>query len=198
MKKPSWFRLFDLITLGLTGFLALGALAYTLAVGAQGPYAGQLIGLLITVAVAAFAITGVFMYQRKVWLDTFVWYPTYGFMLQRENWIAVTPEHFDAVIRQTIAKWAPFYSAESIIKSEVNWVWMKRNLNETAINPAHAKVNGLTIAGTHSIEVDYNSPQDELEHTSLAHEIGHVIYGSATGNWDQAVHHKFMSDHGLL
>lgn len=185
--------------MGLPAAISLGLLVYISIVGIQSGPATQAVLLLLAVAVCSIAITSVFMYQRKVWLDSFVWYPTYGFMFQPGSLIPVTPALFDSIVKNAIVKWTPFFmQAESIVTSEVNWVWMKKDLNETTMNPAGQKVNGLTIAGTHNIEVNYNSIGDDLATSALAHEIGHIIYGNAMNNWSLADSHAFMAKNGLM
>jgi hypothetical protein len=45
--------------------------------------------------------------------------------------------------------------------------------------------------------VDYDYKLDPIEKTALAHELGHVIHGLATGGWDQAEHHAFTKKNHL-
>lgn len=199
MKKPSWFRWIDALTMLPGAVMSFGVLIYALFVGVQNPHATQ--GLILTAVVGLLfvAIYGRFCWLRKQWLSTFTWYPTYGIMLQPENWNLPAASDIDDLVKKVIIAWTPYFpNAEQIIRAEVNWVWFKKDLNENAMNPAHRKVNGLTIYGSHEIEVDYNLPTDHLEKTALRHEFGHVIMGNATGQWDNDTHHAFMKEHGLL
>jgi hypothetical protein len=196
MKKPSWFRLIDLVSITFGGFLTVGALVYALAGKATGPAGWPWI--FVATALGFFGVYFRFVWARKQWLDTFRWYPTYGFMVQCENWKPYDNINFDSAVMDVVEAWSPYHSnAMEVLMSDVKWVWFKRGLNETPLNPAHQKVKGLTIAGTHVMYVDYDKPNDALSDTAFAHELGHVIHGNATGDWNQENHHKFMADHNL-
>lgn len=199
MKKPSWFRWIDLLTMTPGALMSFGALIYSLIVGVDSPHATQgMIGLAV-VGLCFLGIWGRFVWARKQWLDTFVWYPTYGIMLQPENWQVPAASDVDELVRKVIVAWTPYFpNAEQLIKAETNWVWFRKGLDESAMNPAHKKVNGLTIYGSHEIEVDYDQSNDPIAKTALRHEFGHVIMGNATGQWDNDTHHAFMQEHGLL
>lgn len=196
MKKPSWFRLLDLITFGFGGLLTVGLTIYAMLNHATGP-AGWQYACWATAA-TFFAIYGVVVWQRKKWLDSFVWYPTFGFMVQCENWKPYNSVNFDSAVLTVIEQWSNFYpNAESIVLSDINWVWFKKGLNETTMNPVHQTVKGFTLAGTHVMNVDYDTPEDALSKTAFAHKLGHVIYGNATGDWNQESAQAFMAAHGL-
>lgn len=197
MKKPSWFRLYDFVTLTFGGFLTVGLFIYALTHQAVGPAGWQYIFL--ATILGFFGIYARFIWARKTWLDTFRWYPTYGFMVQCENWKPYNDINFDSAVLDCAEKWSTFHpTALEIVRADVNWVWFKKDLDETPLNPAHQKVNGVTIAGSRTMYVDYDAPEDALSATAFAHELGHVIHGNATGNWDQVSHHAFMEAHGLL
>jgi hypothetical protein len=70
-------------------------------------------------------------------------------------------------------------------------------LDENDKNRAHTKVNGFTVAASHVMAIDYDTPTDAFEKTAFEHELGHVIRGFATSNWDQVEHHAFMKQHDL-
>lgn len=196
MKKPSWFRTIDLVSITFGGFLTVGALIYALVGKATGPAGWPWI--FVATALGFFGIYFRFAWARKQWLDTFRWYPTYGFMVQCENWQPYDNLNFDSAVLDAIEAWTPLYpNTMEIVMREVKWVWFRRDLNETPLNPTHQKVKGLTISGTYTMYVDYDKPGDALSDTAFAHELGHVIYGNATGNWNQEDHHKFMAEHHL-
>ncbi len=196
MKKPSWFRLIDLVSITFGGLLTTGALVYALVGKAQGPAGWPWI--FVATAAAFFGVYFRFAWARKKWLDTFRWYPTYGFMVQCENWESYSNFSFDSEVLPILAAWSDVHpNVMDIIKREVKWVWFKKNLNEVPLNPASRKVKGVTIAGSYTMMVDYDSPGDTLDVTAFAHELGHVIHGNATGNWNQEDHHRFMEKHGL-
>lgn len=199
MKKPHWFRPIDFFTMGIPAFMAIALLIYIAVVGSTDPNMPQAIAILITICVVTFVMFGIFSYQRKRWLDTFIWYPTYGFMVQPEAWLAYAPGLFDSTVIGVIEKWSTIVpNAGAVVRGDINWVYFKKDLDETVINPAQQKVKGLTIAGSRTIEVDYDKPSDPIGETAFAHELGHLIYGNATGNWNQQQHHEIMEAHGLL
>lgn len=198
-KKPSWFRPLDLITFVGTGIAIAGLAIYAMIAGIEGPHAVQ--GLVLT-----FVVAGLFLVfwvinavTRKKRLDTFRWYPTYGFMVHAEDgWNLPSDKVFDELVKRTLESWTVYVAgAHAAISSDVKWVTFRKNFDETALNPAHKKVNGLTIAGSHTFGVDIDSVDHPIEKTAFAHELGHVIMGNATGNWDEVKHHQFMKEHNL-
>lgn len=180
MKKPSWFRLIDLVSITFGGFLTAGALIYALVNKATGPAGWPWI--FVATSLAFFGIYFRFVWARKTWLDSFRWYPAYGFMVQCENWKPYSDVNFDNKVLDVIEAWSYAHpNAMEVLMRDIKWVWFKRGLDETALNPAHRKVNGVTIAGSYTMEVDYDKPDDALSDTAFAHELGHVIHGNATG-----------------
>ncbi len=136
---------------------------------------------------------------RKAYLDTFRWYPKHGFLVQAENYILPNDKEFDDLVEETTAKWATFYSADEIVNGTDNvfWVWFKKGLDENTKNRAHMKVNGLTVGYSHTMMVDYDNPDDKFVRTAFGHELGHMIMGHATGNWDVIAQHEFMEKNKL-
>lgn len=196
MVKPSWFRLIDLVSITFGGFLTIGALIYALLNKAAGPTGWPWV--FVATAAGFFGVYFRFAWARKKWLDTFRWYPAYGFMVQCENWKPYSDINFNAAVLDVIAAWSQVHqNTAEVLRREIKWVWFKRDLNETPHNPAHQKVKGVTIAGGYSMYVDYDKPDDALSETAFAHELGHVIHGNVTGDWNQENHHKFMAEHNL-
>ncbi len=198
-KKPSWFRKLDFAV--LVG-IALALVAFTIyasAVGIEGSHATEAIIASYSVAVTFLVIFGRLCLIRKKWLDEFKWYPTYGFMVHPENYKLLDDKAFDDVVSKTISKWSVHYNnAQSVVDEEVIWVWFKKSLDENANNKANRTVNGLTISFSHTMMVDYDTPSDDINITAFAHELGHLIMGHTTHEWDLETHHKFMGDNGLL
>jgi hypothetical protein len=199
MKKPSWFRLVDLLTIGLGGIVSLGLLIYAAFSGVQGPHAKEGLCLTAVVGLCFIGIWLVFALQRKKWLSQFIWYPRYGFMVSPGGYLLPHDNYvLDTLIKRTIEGWTPYHpNAEAIVKSEINWVWFDKTLNETVSPMAGRLCKGFTISGTHCFMVDYDKMTDPLESTAFEHELGHVIHGNATNQWDQAEHHAFAAAHDL-
>ncbi len=198
MKKPSWFTLLDVLSFGIPLAGIVGVTIYGTVVGFEGAGAKQGAALLWTVAAVWAAIWARVCWLRKKSLDEFTWYPTYGFMVHGNGYTLPPEVKLDGAVAETIAAWSLYHqNAKTIVMSDVNWVFFVKDLNENDKNPTHTKVNGFTFARSHSMTVSFNNPVDPFEQTSFEHELGHVIRGFATGNWDMAEHHLFAASHGL-
>ncbi len=195
-KKPSWFQWLDLTTLA-PGVLTLSFLAYAIAHGAEGPKGWQW-----GTAAVGLAFIGIWLrlvLLRRSYLAEFRWYPTYGIMAHPgQGYSLPSDDVLNTAVRETMNRWALYYpNAKDALESDIVWVFFKRDLDESTANRANAKVNGLTFARSHTMQVDYDAADQPLAETAFEHELGHVIMGFSTDGWDQAVHHAFMADHGL-
>jgi hypothetical protein len=198
MKKPTWFRTIDFITIGGGGVVSLGLMAYALIHGVEGKHATEGLILLAVVGIAFLAVWVVFALQRRKWLHQFRWIPEYGFMVNCGGYLLPDSEKFNAAVQRVIAMWFPYHpTARGIVLSEVNWLWFSKTLNETVSPIATRLCKGLTISATRTMIVDYDNTDDDLSKTAFAHELGHLIRGTATAQWSQSEHHKFAADHGL-
>jgi len=198
MKKPVWFRLLDLLTIGLGGLVSLGLLVYALFAGVQGAHAKEGLCLLAVVGFCFIGIWGKFVYDRKKWLSQFVWIPTYGFMISPSKYKLPKPYEINCVIKKTIDGWTPYHpNAEALVKARVNWVWFDEKLDQKPDELTGRLSNGYAIGGTNSFKVDYDTGDEPLELTAFAHELGHIIHGNATGQWSQEEHHQFAAAHSL-
>jgi hypothetical protein len=198
MKKPSWFTLLDTLSFGIPLAGILGVTIYGMIVGFEGAGAKQGAALCCAVAVVWAAIWARVCWLRKKSLDEFTWYPTYGFMVHGNGYKLPTSVIFDISVAETVGAWSVYHpTAEQIVKSDINWVFFVKDLNENDKNPTHTKVNGFTFSRTHLMTVNFNDPADPFDQTAFEHELGHVIRGFATGVWDMAEHHQFAASHGL-
>jgi len=197
-KKPVWFSVWDAVTIGTPGLVMAGLTIYMMVSGFDGPR--QAIPLMWTVTVAFMAIWLRWTLLKKADIDSFVWYPTYGLMLKPEQYVLPPAPKVNELVKQVIDSWTPIYpnAAQIITDGEVIWGFFKKDLDENDKNPAHQKVKGVTLAYSYTIEVDYNQPNESIYATALTHELGHLIIGHATGNWDQTFHHSIMNQHNLL
>lgn len=196
MNKPSWFQPLDLIPI----LVAVGSALYALIGGFEAANKTQATVLLILVPGLMMAIVAVSWWQRKKYLDSFEWYPRYGFMVDndRGGYLLPTEQEFDTYVESVCRSWTPFHpSAERVMKSRVKWLRFRKGMDEKPIKPSWGLVKGITVLGGSSIYVDYDSKLDPLEKTALAHELGHVIMGLATGRWIQEEHHAFTKKHHL-
>ena len=198
MKKPSWFRLIDFVSFGGLALVSLAVFIYALCHDIKTPHATEGLCLLGTVTLCFAGIYLRFCWDRKKWLDNFVWYPEYNFMVRSEAYKLATPEEIARLTKKTIDAWTPYHpTAGVIIKSDINWVWFEKDLNTQIRDFVGRLCKGYTIPSSHTMGVDFDTPTDALELTAFEHELGHVIRGNATNNWDGEEHHKFMREHGL-
>lgn len=198
-KKPSWFKVWDLVSFGIpvVGISALTTYAHIM--GVEGKHAGQALALCWVVVAAFVAIYLRLLWMRKETLKQYRWYPHYGFMLRLGEYQLPEEGVLDGLVWKTIQLWSKHHqNAEEIIKSSINWVSFHQHLNENDKNRAHHKVKGFTVAASHVMAIDYDLPSDPFEKTAMAHELGHVIHGFATSDWNEDHHHEFMRVSGLL
>jgi hypothetical protein len=198
MKKPSWFRLVDLLTIGLGGIVSLGLLIYAAFSGVQGPHAKE--GLCLT-AVTGFCFIGIwlrFVLERKKWLDSYTWIPQYSLLVQFNDYTACSVGDLLELTERTIQAWSTYHpEARWIITRDILWVSFQKGLNEGKVpNITGRKVKGFVISGTRDVCVDYDG-NEEAQRTAYEHELGHVIRGNATKQWNTAEHHAFAAAHGL-
>ncbi len=196
MRKPSWIQPLDLLPVLFT----VACTAYALTHEFEAKHRGEAMALLLVVPVVMAILIGLGWYKRKQWLDSFVWYPTYGFMIdtEKEGYLPPAEQEFDAFIASTARAWAAVHpAADLLLKSRVKWLYFRKGMDEKPMRGSWGLVKGVTVLGGSTLYVDYNFRLEPLEHTALEHELGHVIHGLATGTWDQEEHHSFMKKHGL-
>lgn len=189
--------MFDLLTIGGGSLVSLGLFIYALLAGVTPPHAKEGLCLLAAVGLAFTAIYLRYLFERKAWLAEFTWCPKYGFMIHSNGYNLPPVPEVEHVIQNTVDAWTRYHAASRLLLQGVNWVYFDKTLNEKMPPMSYSKCKGYTISGSHYMVVDYDLSSDPLERTAFAHEIGHVIRGNATGQWDQAEHHKFAADHGL-
>lgn len=198
MQKPSWFRWIDFATLGGMSIVSLAVFIYAFTNKITTPHATEGLCLLGTVTLCFAGIYLKFTYDHKKWWGAFTWYPEYGFMINPGKYKLPDYEELNRLIKKTIDAWTPYHpTADSIVRSEVNWVWFEEDLNTKVRDVVGKLCRGYAIPFSHSMGVDFDTPDDVLESTAFEHELGHIIRGNATGNWDGGEHHKFMREHGL-
>lgn len=196
MKKPSWFQPLDLIPL----LMPVLAAAYAFIHGYEAKDHTLAGVALVAVPVLMWTIWGGAVWRRKKYLDSCTWFPKYGFIIDTENETYLLPaeQEFDDFVASVIASWKPFHpTAELLMKKNVKWLYFRKDMDEKPIKPSWGLNKGITVAGGSAIYVDYNFRLDPIEKTALAHELGHVIRGLATGVWDQVEHHAFMKKNHL-
>ena len=200
MNKPSWFQPLDLIPL----LFPVLAAVYAFAHGFEAAHPTQAGALLIAVPVVMWTLWGIVVWQRKKWLDRCYWFPTYRCLVDTEKsdgndgYLPPAAHEWDTFIATVAQAWTPFHpAADRLLRIRTKVIYFRKGLDEKPISPKIGLVNGLTVAGGSTLYVDYDSKLDVLEKTALAHELGHVIHGLATGGWDQSEHHEFAKKNHL-
>lgn len=196
MNKPSWFQPLDLIPIAV----AAACSTYALVHGFEAKHHTQATVLLVLVPALILTAVLIGWWNRKKYLDSFTWFPTYGFMIDNEKggYLLPAEQEFDFFITSVVRSWIPFHpAAERLLKSRVKWLHFRKGMNEQPIKASWGLVKGITVQGGSVVYVDYDSKLDPLQKTALAHELGHVIHGLATQTWDQQEHHDFMKKNHL-
>ncbi len=198
-KKPSFLTLYDFLTIAGPGIVVLLINLWLQFVEIE-TSAKRWEWLMLVVGLAFIAIWARVVQLKRRRLSEFTWYPTWGVMAHPgEGYVLPPQEEMDRSVRETVNRWSLYYGskASAAVMSDVVWVFFKRGLDESTANRAKMKVNGLTFARSHTMQVDFDTPSDPLEKTAFEHELGHIIMGHATGDWDQQKHHDFSRGHGL-
>lgn len=200
MNKPSWFQPLDLIPILLAALIA----AYAFIHGYESEHNVQAAVLLVSVPVLMTVLWGRVMWLRKKWLDRCAWFPQYRCLVDTEKtetsdgYLLPAEQEWNAFIGSVVRSWIPFHpGAERLLKSRTKIIRFRKNMDEKPINPNWGLAYGFTVAGGSSLYINYNSKLDLLESTALAHELGHVIHGLATGSWVESEHHAFAQKNGL-
>ena len=118
------------------------------------------------------------------------------------DWGGMTPKNVkefgDFIYTEVISKWTlTMPAANQVMCDDVNWVWFEQGPDKVIRDPSGVKVYGYTISNTRMMKVGYATPDQALGVTAFPHEVGHIIYGNITGNWDEKAEHEYIKLHGL-
>lgn len=197
-KKPSWFRIYDLLTIGLGAIASIFCLIYVYLHKIKTPYANEGIALLSVVALTFLGIYLVYLLQRRSWLNEFTWLPEYGLMVHLGEYRGANKSDLRTETERTINAWAHgIVFAKHYLLLDVTWIFFERGLNTSANLLTGRKTKGFVISGTRLayVDFDYDEP---LNKTAYSHELGHIIYGNSSKLWDEKAHHEYMSKHNLV
>jgi hypothetical protein len=132
---------------------------------------------------------------------TFVGGPKYGLCVNFGDYKpgnGEVPADLVAILRKTADGWtkAGWTSDQinNVLTSDYIWIDFKPGSIDLPANMG--KVAGYTIAYSHRMIVGYN-PGATFEQTAFAHELGHIIQGCITNDWDMATHHARSKQLGL-
>lgn len=203
VKKPSWFNWIDLLTIGGGGVVCVAFVIYGLLTGTEGEHATE--GLILS-GVVGLVFIGIYMrtaWARWALVRSFKWYPR-GFMVKVVGndpgaYMLPSPSELNEVVDDVMWGWGAHHmSTREILAEGPIWVYFSRSLLDH-LPPELRRIycNGFTVSGTRVMYVEYDSTYEPLSKTAFAHELGHIIHGNATKQWDQTEHHKFAAERGL-
>lgn len=198
-KLPSVWRISDFIAFGLSGVITIGFLIYGLFVHAQGsaqwPY-----------LMAAVAASFLFIYWRVIVVRqndikgfVLVGGPKYGVLVNLGTY--QPPGGVDKlaeIIETTAIGWTAAFSREEIDNALTKgyiWCWFKPGTIDMSQVGTPYKVAGYEVGD--KLVVGYSAVNANLDSTAFAHELGHYIQGTVTGDWDLNTHHARSKRLGL-
>lgn len=193
-KKPHWFKPLDALSFGLAAVLVVAASIWVTTAGIR----GEALALMWVVALTFVAIYGRLLWLRKKFIDEWEWEPTFGLMVKR-NGLKADLAELAVATRDSIYGWGKHFGESAVrrlIMENVIWVVFNKDLDT---HPPSGKVpmEGYTVVRSFAMMVDFDDPSDPVIRTAYQHELGHVIQGHITGEWDQDTHHKKAKELGL-
>jgi hypothetical protein len=208
-KMPPVWRIGDFIAFGSGAVACIGFLIYGLIVGFQGTASAVKQAPFLLAATAAGFL---FVYWRVIKIRQndiagfiLVGGPEYGFLVNLGDY---NPPggmvELKAIVQETAKGWGtkptadePVFtpiSVENALTSDYIWVWFKPGTQDLPFNMP-GKVAGYDVY--RKMVVGYLAKSTPLERTAFAHELGHVIQGTITGDWNQDTHHARAKKYGL-
>lgn len=194
MKKPSVFRIDDLLSFGLISVAAI-----SVAIFLQPTNAGAEAKALVWVVSLVFL--GIYVrvvHLRAMSLKNFEWFPKFGIMVDKDEWEGDIAG-LDDLVKSVAEKWEKTlgYDSFKILQDEVVWVYFKPEPITRIRNKIVSPKSGYMVARGYDLVIGYKEKNSALESTAFAHELGHLIQGHATGEWDETTHHERAKTHGL-
>lgn len=194
MKKPSAFQILDFLSFGLVAIFSIAAAVFVIS-------SDVVIEAKLLTSLCALVFLGIYLriiHLRHLSLSKFEWFPQFGFMVDKDVWSG-SLDGMDEIIRSTVEGWkkAEGYDAYGVVEDKVVWVFFKpapiTRIRNRIVDPK----NGYTVARGYDLVIGFKETDKTLQTTSFAHELGHLIQGHATGNWDEATHHERAKKHNL-
>jgi hypothetical protein len=191
MKKPSAFRLYDLV-LAIPAAIAIIAAGYFSAKAEPGTVTSAFI-LMWLVAATFTGLYTLVVIWRAQFLASFT-LQTSSFFIDPATYVG---DSIITEIQRTVIMYEKVVGGtDAAIASDAIYVKFHQGLfpPQTEFGMKRA---GYIVAGGSIANVAYEKVDEPIASTALAHEIGHIILGRALGNWDCEMHHKFMQDNNL-
>jgi hypothetical protein len=208
-KKPSWFRIKDLLSMILPIILSVIGTIVIFSAGTLESVSGAPISttevraLMVVVTLAFIGIYAALLYLRWKALQSFTYYSgeNYAFMVDKGKYKAkdLTKEELFRLTDLALDEWGAVFTRDKTLKvadGALFWVWFEPH-PITQTRGSKKKYAGLTIMGTRKMRVSYRTEDAPLDSTAFRHELGHVIQGFVTGIWSEKEHHERAAKYGL-
>ena len=192
MGRPSIFVFYDIL-LGFCTLLTTGLTIYLLSCGI---IQFNIIGMMSLISLLFIVFWASSLYGRYKLLKTFTWYPELNMMIQFNGYKGLTdPKKY---VNYILDRWSEHHEkARDVFKNDTIWVFFQKDINESVFVWSNKIIKGFVIQKTKAAYVDFDTIYDKVEDTAFAHELGHIIHGFSTLQWNTDEHHKFFAEHGL-
>lgn len=189
--KPKVFYWWDAVTFG--GLAALLSLASVIGwLRPENHWQPLLAGTVV--ALGAWGIYGILLRRRWQYVSSIAFTTVQGVSVIPAGFICPRAD-FEDDMANLIHLWmtnAPEYASK--ILSALDGVVVTFKPLPFEIHGRPGKLAGLTYPRSKQSLVGYKMP---LKSSALDHELGHIIYGNATGNWDEGAYHTFAKERHL-
>lgn len=194
-RKPSWFKLSDAADFGFFPTIISVVIIY---IGIFIPGLNHVFYSLIPIITIFAGVYANVVNKRRRELSNFIWYPTYGLMVEKHGY-AGDLSKIDEVVKKTTDKWEKLtgFKAWDAINSHTIWVWFKSGPISRIHGLPRVPVADSDVSLGYDIIVSYQFSDQPLEETDFPHELGHLIQGKCTGTWDEILHHVRARKFGL-
>lgn len=208
-KKPSWFRVKDLLTmilpiiLSVIGTIVIFSAGTLESVDGSPISTGEVRALMVVVTVAFIGIYAALLFLRWKALQPFTYYSgeNYAFMVDKGKYTSadLTKDELFRLTDLALDEWGAVFTRSKTLKvadGALFWVWFEP-YPITQVRGSDKKVAGYTILGTRKMHVAYRTKDAPLDSTAYRHEVGHVIQGFVTGSWSEKEHHERSAKYGI-
>lgn len=195
MDKPTWFNKRDLLTFGVFAVFstAISVIAWLVEFQAGGKEIGIRVAF-HCLSIFAIALYAYVLYFRHHKLTRFTWLPRHGIFLDPGGFDIHHPD-IDNVMERVINGW----------EKEANWPARQVMANNPVYisfrplplyTPNGKNVLGYPVPRAFEVIVGMNK-DDDVNETSLEHELNHMFYGHFVKKWNEEEHHQYFLDFGF-
>lgn len=196
MKKPSPFKVKDLISFGLPSILLIAASIAFMFLLVPFQEFHVMMWVISALVIGAYSIV---VAKRAAKLSKFKFVKVKNFALMIEKSEYSDDKPIKSSVLDTVQGWSEYFGDQEVNKSlsnQIIYIYFKKAPLYSPNNQVNS-VAGYNPYYTNDIYVSYKDLNHELKKTAFEHELGHVIQGLVTGVWDQSAHHKLSAELGL-